>query len=152
MEDRHEVPKKEPALVLDGYVLVVEDEEGIRDTIEAYLQSHGVKVMCAKSGKDALAQLALRKIKLAVVITDMVMPEMGGISLVENMQASGYDCGYIFMSGYTDQQITFDSETEQNRRYLQKPFKLMELDKAIRQVAAGGLRMRAAPALSGVGD
>jgi two-component system cell cycle sensor histidine kinase/response regulator CckA len=137
MEEIKDDQMHEPALVLEGSVLIVEDEEGIRETIAGYLQALGIDVLCAKNGKDALALLAHRPIKLAVVVTDMVMPDMGGLTLVEHMRSTGYTtCGYIFMSGYTDQQITFDSEAEQNKRYLQKPFKLAELDKAIRQVAA----------------
>ena len=123
-----------PMTSLEGIVLLVEDEVGIRETIEAYLTSHGLRVLTATSGKDALMKLRAQPVKLAAVITDMVMPAMGGLDLARELEADGHQCGFIFMSGYTDQQMTFDAQEDRNKRYLQKPFKLAELDKAIRQV------------------
>jgi two-component system, cell cycle sensor histidine kinase and response regulator CckA len=135
MTDPHEEPVT-PALTLDGSVLVVEDEEGIRETIEAYLRAQNVAMVVARSGKEALEKLTAQDIKLAAVITDMVMPDMGGLELVRILEQQGYDCAFIFMSGYTDQQMTFDVQADQNKRYLQKPFKLAELERAIRQTTS----------------
>ena len=122
------------ALILNGWILVVEDEDGIREAIAEYLRARGAEVRCAKNGTDALARLAEHQKKLAVVITDVAMPDMDGVMLVECMKANGYDGGYVFISGGMGRQETCHIQMEQKTRYLQKPFKFAQLEKAIKEV------------------
>jgi DNA-binding response OmpR family regulator len=128
--------KHNEALVLDGWILVVEDEDGIRETIAGYLRARGADVLCAKNGMDALARFAERPTKLALLITDVAMPDMSGLSLAESLKTNRYDGGHIFISGGMSRQEICDLYMEHRTRYLQKPFKLAQLENAIREVTS----------------
>jgi CheY-like chemotaxis protein len=117
---------------IEGSVLLVEDEVVLRRALGDYLEMLGVEVVEARNGEDALRQLENQDLKLMAIITDLVMPDMGGIELMSRVRAQGYGCKFILMSGYTDAEQTFDLEREHDTVFMQKPFKLKDLADRLR--------------------
>ena len=108
-----------------GQVLVVEDEDALREAIAAHLRNHGYQVLAAANGIEALDVLA-RNPNISILITDLIMPRMGGRELVRVAQKGGFDFEVIFMSGYADQSSD-EEETEFTAAFLQKPFTMNAL-------------------------
>lgn len=81
-------------------VLVVEDEEAVREVIEAMLVQLNYRLLQAKNGEEALVLYETHQQDIAVVLTDVVMPEMGGIELFHRLHKIDADLPVVFMSGY----------------------------------------------------
>ena len=95
--DPRETPRVEPR---GDCVLVVEDEEPIRRVAQRVLERHGYRVLTASDGIEALAIYRDNEARIALILTDMVMPRMGGKGLHETLRGAGKDVPMIFMSGY----------------------------------------------------
>lgn len=108
-----------------GQVLVVEDEDALREAIAAHLRNHGYEVLVAANGIEALDVLA-RNPNIPILITDLIMPRMGGRELVRVAAKGGFDFEVIFMSGYADRSSDED-DTEGTASFLQKPFAMNTL-------------------------
>lgn len=108
-----------------GEILVVEDEEGLRELIKEALTEMGHRVHLAKTGLEALDIIFQKNIVPDLIITDMVMPKMGGIELIERLKEKGLHFKVIFMSGYPEK--TFLEKKYNEINFLQKPFSLNEL-------------------------
>jgi two-component system cell cycle sensor histidine kinase/response regulator CckA len=116
-------------------VLYVEDDFHVRDLVSTALKSLGYNVIEAENGEKALDKVVSSEAihKLDVLITDIVMPEMGGEELAENIHQLNPKIKIILCSGYTDSQVT-ESErfTKDGYLFLAKPFSIKQLDKTIR--------------------
>ncbi|HXG70017.1 MAG TPA: PAS domain S-box protein, partial [Gemmatimonadaceae bacterium] len=86
-------------------ILLVEDEESVRDLAQRILQSRGYTVLSAQHGGDALQMAAVPGQQIDLVLTDIVMPAMNGRELAEGLRATNPTLPVIFMSGYTDDEI-----------------------------------------------
>jgi two-component system cell cycle sensor histidine kinase/response regulator CckA len=104
-------------------LLVVEDEEFIRDGICEYLRSLGYTVFAADSGHQALL-VASEHERIDLLITDVVMPKMSGRELSQMLESLRPDLKTIHMSGYTDDAMLRHGIHELNATFLQKPFRL----------------------------
>jgi signal transduction histidine kinase/CheY-like chemotaxis protein len=103
-----------------GAVLIVEDEEAVRDLAAEFMKSAGYKVLTACDGKEALA-VAKRSGPIRVLVTDIVMPNMRGPELAKVLKASRKDLKVIYMSGYLEFNKG-DDEFLEGSYFLQKPF------------------------------
>jgi signal transduction histidine kinase len=117
-----------------GTVLLVEDEEGVRQIAQRILRDAGYEVLVATNGQDGLAtwrerQAAGRRIDL--IITDVVMPELGGRRMLELLRAEAPSLPAIFMSGYVEGGLT-DQDLAGPTRFLGKPFTRLELLREVR--------------------
>ncbi|HET9281399.1 MAG TPA: ATP-binding protein [Candidatus Angelobacter sp.] len=99
-------------------ILVVEDERGLREVVCEILRQNGYTVLAAGNGKDALNVIEKHEGELHALVTDLVMPEMGGIELVERLHQSRPDLPTIYVSGYSDHRIQRGPLIE----CLEKPF------------------------------
>jgi CheY-like chemotaxis protein len=118
-------------------VLLVEDEEILRRCLLNALSSMGCFVLQARDGVHAL-ELAKRQLLLIdLVITDMVMPRMGGRELVNSLRALRPKLPVIFMSGYSDVGPTKEELASSNTRFFQKPFSTDGMRKAVEVMLAG---------------
>jgi PAS domain S-box-containing protein len=132
----------EPATVWAGKqiratVLLAEDEEILRRCLLNALSSMGCFVLQARDGEHAL-EIAKRQLLLIdVVITDMVMPRMGGRELVNSLRALRPKLPVIFMSGYTDVGPTKEELRSGATIYFQKPFSTDGLRKAVEEILTG---------------
>lgn len=116
-----------PSLGTGELILVVEDEPGVRRVACRVLRGHGYEVLTADNGRSALAlpETQLRSVRL--LLTDMVMPKMGGAELAERLVESHPGMKVVFMTGYQkgEARIAGNSDT------LHKPFTVEELLDAV---------------------
>jgi PAS domain S-box-containing protein len=125
----------EPATPL-ATILVVEDEAGIRALVRKILRRQGYEVLEAANGQDALALCREHGQRVDLLITDVLMPQMGGRELVERLQTQGRDMKVLYVSGYTDDATIYSGDLPPGTAFLQKPFTLGSLLDKVKEVLA----------------
>jgi signal transduction histidine kinase len=115
-------------------VLLVEDEAGVRALGARILERQGYTVLEACNGRDALAVAARHTGYIDLLLTDVVMPEMGGKQLAEALVAKDASLRVLFISGYTDGDISRRGELNPYTAFLQKPFTAKALLGRVREV------------------
>ncbi len=115
-------------------VLLVEDEDGVRELIHEWLSGHGYEMLVAADGPEALAIAEGRKAPIDLLLADVVMPTMGGPALAKRMLIRQPSLRVIFVSGYADEAIGDRRMLEEGASFLQKPFTLQELLQKVREV------------------
>jgi len=118
-------------------VLVVEDEEALRDMTERIFVRNGYKVLTAANGPDALALVAGHVGAIHLLLTDVVMPQMLGKEVAERVRALRPDIEVLFMSGYAQPVLASQGRLEPGVVLLDKPFSEPELIKKAGQVLNG---------------
>ena len=113
-------------------ILVVEDEKGVRDLVRDLLEMNGYTVLTANNGKEALQVFQRHKGTINLLVTDVVMPEMGGPELVERMKDLHPETKVLFTSGYTDHAIVRNGALEAGVAFIQKPFTPANLARSVR--------------------
>ena len=114
-------------------VLLVEDEESVRQLVRETLAAKGYRVMEAENGESGMAVAAQHDGKIDLVITDVVMPGMGGRELVKQLAQSRPQTRVLYLSGYTEDAIS-EGTIESGAAFLQKPFTLQSLSRKVREV------------------
>jgi PAS domain S-box-containing protein len=115
-------------------VLLVEDEDGVRALLRSTLEEHGYAVLEAAHGKEALAVAQSFARPIDLLLTDVVMPEMGGRVLAERFAVLYPQAKAIFMSGYTDDMVVRQGVLEAEVEFIQKPYTMSALLWKIREV------------------
>jgi two-component system, cell cycle sensor histidine kinase and response regulator CckA len=115
-------------------ILLVEDEESVRQLVRDTLTAKGYKVIDAENGEAGLAAAKSHKGKINLVITDVVMPGMGGRELVKQLATTHPGTKVLYLSGYTEDAIVSDGSIEKGTAFLQKPFTLQNLSRKVREV------------------
>lgn len=115
-------------------VLIVEDEPAVRDLEIAILQRCGYRVLEATNGQEALQRVAQHPETIHLLVTDVVMPHMGGRELAEQVMQCCPDCRVLFLSGYTDDAILHHGVQSAEYAFLQKPFAPSTLAQTVRAV------------------
>lgn len=114
-------------------ILLVEDETGVRQLVSTVLQRHGFTVLEASHGSDALHLSAKHQGTIHLVLTDMVMPGMGGQELAQRLKPLHPDLKILFMTGYAEHADQQDLPG-QEIYYLQKPFEAHGLLQRVREL------------------
>ncbi len=117
-------------------ILVVEDEAGIRALVQKFLRKQGYEVLEASNGEEALGVIQKYSGAIDLLITDMIMPHMGGRQLVDRLHALGRDLKILYISGYTDDSTVYAAELPPGNAFLQKPFTLSTLVEKVRGLLA----------------
>jgi two-component system cell cycle sensor histidine kinase/response regulator CckA len=118
-----------------GTILLVEDEDAVRNFGARALRSRGYTVIEAQSGIDALARLEEHAIDhIDLVVSDVVMPEMDGPSLLKELRHRKPEIRVIFMSGYAEEAFRKNLPDGQQFDFLPKPFGLKQLVEAVKRV------------------
>lgn len=117
------LPSEPSSLEGTETVLVVEDQEDVRAVICIILRGHGYRVMEARNGSEALTWYAGHAAEIDLVLTDMVMPHLGGAGLAKGIRKINPDVKLIFMSGYPEKERGQDDPIGPETHYLQKPFR-----------------------------
>ena len=117
-------------------ILIVEDEATIRGNVRECLQQLGYQVVEAESGEAALQVCDDLRGKIDLVLTDLVMPGMGGYELAGELAQRHPAVGILFMSGYTEDSAARRDILLQGSAFLQKPFSVADLSNAVRQALA----------------
>ena len=113
--------------------MLVEDQQGIRDLIDEFLKRNDYTVLCASDGVEALKIANAHKKKIDLVVTDVVMPNMGGHELASRLNLSRPETKVLFMSGNPDQ-ASLNASSEAPASVLQKPFPLDTLLQRVRSL------------------
>lgn len=121
-EDAAELPRQAhpPEVSGDETILLVEDDEQVRVLAAGILRRQGYTVLEARHGKDALTLAERRAEPLDLLLTDVVMPAMGGRVLAEQLARVHPEAKVLYMSGYTDDAIVRHGVLESGVAFLQK--------------------------------
>jgi two-component system, cell cycle sensor histidine kinase and response regulator CckA len=115
-------------------ILLVEDEEGIRELASEFLCAQGYTVLHAMDGNDALRIAEGHEDLIHLLVTDIVMPNLGGKELANRLHQVRPVMKVLFMSGYPDHPALNDEEPSQPETILQKPFALDAFAQKVRSV------------------
>jgi two-component system, cell cycle sensor histidine kinase and response regulator CckA len=116
-----------------GTILLVEDEEGLRSLNARGLRSRGYSVIEASNGIEAMEALEAKNGAVDLVVSDVVMPEMDGPTLLKAMRDRNPSLKIIFVSGYAEDAFEKSLPENQQFAFLPKPFTLTQLVAAVKQ-------------------
>ncbi|HEX6615170.1 MAG TPA: ATP-binding protein [Gemmatimonadales bacterium] len=121
-----------------GTVLVVEDEEGVREVVGRMLERLGFSVLTAEDGVAAVELMDLRPKDLAAVLLDLSMPRMPGQDALKHLKARCPEVPVVLMSGYTEQEVASKLVHDSGgaAAFLQKPFLPEDLSSVLRRALA----------------
>jgi signal transduction histidine kinase/HAMP domain-containing protein len=122
-----------PAASAPERILLVEDEPNVRRIARRILERNGYTVLEAANGNEALRVLERRREPIALVLTDLVMPEMGGRELAARLRSVSPTSRVLFMSGYTEDAVLRQSVMEPGAIFLDKPFTFDTLIRKVRE-------------------
>jgi nitrogen-specific signal transduction histidine kinase/ActR/RegA family two-component response regulator len=120
-------------------ILLVEDDEALRNMVLNSLSEAGYMVLAAANGAEALRITRERSGNIDLLLTDVVMPGMSGTRAADSIVALCPDVKVIYMSGYSDFAAGHDEILKEGRRFLQKPYKLQDLARAVREALDSNL-------------
>jgi PAS domain S-box-containing protein len=115
-------------------VLVVEDQDGIRDIVRLSLRRNGYTVLIAEDGNEALQMAGAYPDPIHLLVTDLVMPNIGGRELAQRLKPLRPGIKVLFMSGYSERSPLDNDEADETATILQKPFSLDALARNVRRV------------------
>jgi two-component system cell cycle sensor histidine kinase/response regulator CckA len=115
-------------------VLLVEDEESVRQLVRETLEAKGYTVLEASNGEAALQIVTHHAEPIDMLITDVVMPGMSGRELSARLCATHPQTKVLYLSGYTEDAIVHEGVLEPGTAFLQKPFTLQILSRKVREV------------------
>ncbi len=116
-------------------LLIVEDEPSVRQLAKGVLEARGYEVLTASNGQDALQAARQHKgSPIRLVVTDVIMPRMGGKVMADWLKTSYHDLKILFTSGYTDDAITHDGVLEPGVEFLPKPYTPATLGRKVREM------------------
>jgi two-component system, cell cycle sensor histidine kinase and response regulator CckA len=119
-------------------LLVVEDEDSLRECVVDFLLGLGYQVLEASSGQQALAVMAEVGANIDLLLTDVVMPQISGRELAGMIESMNPGVKTIYMSGYTDDEVVRHGVREAGVMLLQKPFSMPTLARKIREAMDRG--------------
>jgi PAS domain S-box-containing protein len=120
-------------------VLLAEDEDAVRRLVQRALELHGYSVLPARSGEEAELIERSHLGPIHLLITDVVMPGMGGRELADTIKSRRPQLKILYMSGYTNDEVVRHGVTLQRDAFLQKPFTPSGLVAMVRATFAGNL-------------
>jgi PAS domain S-box-containing protein len=118
-------------------ILLAEDEPSIRLATRRALESKGYTVLDAPDGEQALALFHAHRARISLIISDLVMPNLGGRQLVEALRAEGETIPVLFTSGYSAESIASQGELPKGVAFLHKPWVLADLFTRVRGILDG---------------
>jgi DNA-binding NtrC family response regulator len=132
---KSEIPEPNLAAAATGSetILLVEDEDAVRRASAEFLSLQGYTVLEAKDGLDALAMAKDYGSTIHLVVTDVVMPNIGGGQLARELALRRPEAQVLFLSGYAGKVLMDHKEVNSDNNFLQKPFTLKQLSAKIRE-------------------
>jgi PAS domain S-box-containing protein len=115
-------------------ILVVEDEQGVRELTTKMLERLGYRVLAAASGAHALEIARTHAGQIALAVTDVVMPNMSGAQLAAELREVQPDIKVVFISGYTENAISQHGVLDEGVAFLAKPFSRESLARKMREI------------------
>jgi CheY-like chemotaxis protein len=111
-------------------ILLVEDESTARSAMSEFMENLGYEVLQAANGQDALAIYAERGREIKIVITDLIMPQLNGVEMAQDIWKDRPSLPVIFVSAYGDEDVR--TKLPVDSLFFQKPFRLEQVAKAMR--------------------
>jgi two-component system cell cycle sensor histidine kinase/response regulator CckA len=115
-----------------GAILLVEDEEAVRAFAARALVSRGYTVLEAETGLDALRVVETAGEPIDLIVSDVIMPEMDGPTMLTELRKRGLSAKVVFVSGYADDAFTRNLPEGQDFVFLPKPFSLKQLIETVK--------------------
>jgi DNA-binding NtrC family response regulator len=112
----------------------VEDEASVREASRQFLTQSGYNVLEATDGEDGLRASREHHGRIHLMVTDVVMPRLGGPRLAERLLEERPDMKVLFVSGYAEKTVLRHGKIDVATQFLQKPFSLKTLARKIREV------------------
>ena len=123
-------------------ILVVEDEDAVRKLARMILETSGYLVLEARNGREGLALCQAHQGSIHLLVTDVLMPELGGRELAQGALQLRPDIKILFLSGHT-QDVVLKEGVKNGTAFLRKPFSPAELTQKVRQALDSGVRLTA---------
>jgi len=120
-----------------GTILLVEDEDLLRNLIREVLSASGYHVLEAADGVEALRLFEDHEGSISLVLTDVVMPQMSGQALADRLRAARPELKVLFMSGYTDDAVVRHGVQAAEVAFIQKPFSPHQLTRKVQELLRG---------------
>jgi CheY-like chemotaxis protein len=102
--------------------MLVEDDDAVRSLANHLLCDAGYTVIQAKNGLEALQVFSSEKPQLGLLLTDVIMPEMGGKDLADRLSTLAPEIAIMFMSGYSGEGTLLQGFDQEKAHFIQKPF------------------------------
>ncbi len=140
VRDLGDAPQPKPVLAQDqdwqgaGYVLVVDDEDLVRTTTVRQIERFGFSVVGAENGRVALEAFTREPDRYRLVVLDMTMPEMDGVTTLAELQKIRPGLKVLLISGYSESEIADRFAGQELAGFLQKPFTTVQLKHSIRSI------------------
>jgi DNA-binding response OmpR family regulator len=115
-------------------ILLVEDEESLRDVTSTYLREKGYSVLVASEPEAAVAAAESSTHPVNLLLTDVILPGSSGVQLAQRLTASNPQMRVLYVSGYTADAIVHHGGHDENFAFLSKPFSLSALARKIRAI------------------
>jgi two-component system cell cycle sensor histidine kinase/response regulator CckA len=118
-------------------ILLVEDEDPVRNLLSDVLKKEGFEVLAARDAEEAMEVASRHVGPIALMVTDMIMPGMSGSRLARRLAETRKDMKVLYISGYIDDTMSRRSMSETHAQFIQKPFRPDVLVRKVRELLAG---------------
>jgi CheY-like chemotaxis protein len=118
-------------------ILVVEDEESLREVTRRILEAKGYSVLLACDGAEGIALCTAKNGSIDLILSDVVTPKMGGTDMAQRLRDQGNRTPVLFMSGYVDHMVPTGGVLQPGVNFIQKPFVPEALARKVREMLDG---------------
>ena len=132
------LPSEAPVRKGTETILVVEDQQTIREIVREMLEGLGYTVLLAEDGLDGVAKFEAGRDSIDIVLLDVVLPKLGGAEACEKMRESRRDLPVVFITGYSGEHTRIEALIQQGAEILRKPFGMAALGRKVREVLDRG--------------
>jgi PAS domain S-box-containing protein len=146
-EEEHE-NAPQPVAKGDETILLVEDEDMVRDLAKDILEDYGYSVLIAANGGEGLRVCREFDGDIHLIITDVVMPQMSGPEMAESVQVLRPETSVLYMSGFTDDAVVRHGVLTEDMCFIQKPFSAESLAFKVREILDNNPGNNGSPAAS----
>ena len=117
-------------------ILVIDDEDMLRDVLKEVLDMVGLSALFASSGPQGIELFKSHKDRIQLILIDVLMPEMSGIETYNEITAIQPDMKFVFMSGFPDNDALAIQELPGDVAFIKKPFSVQQIISQIQQMLA----------------
>ena len=117
-------------------MLLIEDDESVRTVTARILRGFGFHVLTAVDGADGIATAAKHESRIHVVVSDLVMPNIGGVEAVARIREQRPDVRVVFISGFSEDALSWRGAMPEGGTLLSKPFSGADLARSVRGQAS----------------